>query len=96
MISLKDLKENKTSPEVFSSSKISIDDLEQQLNDAIYGKAKVDKCYVGLGDSLQHLFEYKYNYLQFLENIAYVIKQGKLRKSDPDSYKSKHKPVIKQ
>jgi hypothetical protein len=96
MISLKDLKENKVKiPEsTFDNSKISIEDLEIQINEAKHGKAKVDKTYVGLADGLNHIFEYKYDYAKFLENITYVIKKGKERKSSSDVYKSKHKVII--
>lgn len=97
MISLKDLKENKVKLEesTFDNSKISIEDLEVQINEAKHGKAKVDKTYVGLADGLNHIFEYKYDYAQFLDTITYVIKKGKERKNNNDNvYKSKHKVII--
>ena len=53
------------------------------------------KFRIGLADGLNHIFEYKYDYAQFLDTITYVIKKGKERKNNNDNvYKSKHKVII--
>lgn len=60
-----------------SDSVLSPNDLASQIEEARKGKAKVDSKYVGLGDGLNHLFDYKYNYGEFLSNMSYIIKKGK-------------------
>ena len=97
MSNLRSLKDLKGKHEVLKEvpfGTITIEDLEQQINDAKVGKAKVDKKYVGLGDGLNHLFDYQYDYLEFLSNIKYVIQHGKERKNNGENYKSTHKVII--
>lgn len=56
---------------------LSPEELQIQIEEARKGKAKVDSKYVGLGDGLNHVFEYKYNYGEFLSSMSYIIKKGK-------------------
>lgn len=56
---------------------VTPEQLEQQIEEARKGKAKVDSKYVGNGDGLQHLFEYKYDYPRFLDSMLYIIKKNK-------------------
>ena len=65
---------------------ITVEELEQQIQEAKKGKAKVDSHYVGNASGLNHLFEYEYDYAEFLSNISYVIKQGKERKKENETY----------
>lgn len=59
---------------------LTVDELANQIEEARKGKAKVDSQYVGFElDERGHLFDYKFNYVQFLDDISYVIKQAKLR-----------------
>ena len=63
----------------------NISKLKRDLNlyqEAKKGKAKVDSHYVGNAEGLNHLFEYEYDYAEFLSNISYIIKEGKKRKED--------------
>ena len=92
--SLTDLKAKKEVPTEIPFGTITIEELEQQINEAKTGKAKVDKKYVGLGDGLNHLFEYNYNYAEFLSNIKHAMVKGKERKNNNENYKSKHKVII--
>ena len=52
-------------------------ELADQIEEARKGTARVDSKYVGLGDGLEHLFEYKYDWAKFLKNISHIIKEGK-------------------
>ena len=56
---------------------ITIEDLEKQLAEARKGKAKVDSKYVGNAEGLTHLFEYNLDYVKFLSNVSYIIKESK-------------------
>lgn len=56
---------------------ITIEDLEKQLAEARKGKAKVDSKYVGNAEGLAHLFEYNLDYVKFLSNVSYIIKESK-------------------
>jgi len=56
---------------------ISVQDLEEQIEQARKGKAKVDSKYVGNADRMKHIFEYSFNYPRFLENIVHIIKEKK-------------------
>lgn len=67
---------------------ITIEELEKQIQEAKKGKAKVDGKYVGNASGLNHLFEYKYDYVKFLENITYVIKEGKNRENNNTNTKN--------
>lgn len=94
LVKLTDLKGKKEAEVIVPIGTISIEELETQINEAKTGKAKVDKKYVGLGDGLDHLFEYNYDYVEFLSNIKYVIQNGKKRAQNSETYKSKHKVII--
>jgi len=52
---------------------ITIDELEDMLQEAKKGRAKVDKQYVDYKDKGQ-LFEYKIDFNEFLEDIDYILK----------------------
>ena len=69
--------------------KLSVEELEEQISEAKKGRAKVDKEYVG-NTELEHIFEYKYNYTKFLDNIVKCIKGGKSR----DGYRSEKEIII--
>jgi hypothetical protein len=60
-----------------SEKVLSPDELQLQIDEARKGKAKVDSKYVGNGDGLEHLFDYKYDYPQFLNSVSYIIKKGR-------------------
>jgi len=51
-------------------------ELQEQLEVARKGKAKVDSKYVGNAEGLNHLFEYDYDYSKFLDTMSYIIKKG--------------------
>ena len=73
---------------------LTTEELQQQIEEARKGKAKVDSQYVGFElDERGHLFEYKYDYVRFLENISGIIKNAKQRKSEKpeEVYRSPHK-----
>lgn len=77
-----------------SNRVMSVDELAEQIEEARKGKAKVDSKYVGfdLGEA-GHLYDYKYDYPRFLENMSHIIKQAKQRPRE-DRYKNKHKMII--
>lgn len=77
-----------------SNRVLSVDELSEQIDEARKGKAKVDSKYVGfeLGEA-GHLFEYKYDYVKFLDNMQYIIKQAKSRPRE-NRYKNSHKMII--
>jgi hypothetical protein len=56
---------------------LSPEELQLQIEEARKGKAKVDSKYVGNADGLNHIFEYKYDYSQFLSNMSHIIKNYK-------------------
>lgn len=60
---------------------LTIEDLQNQIEEARKGKAKVDSKYVNY-DERGHLFEYKYDYARFLENYKYIIEQSQKRKKE--------------
>jgi hypothetical protein len=68
-------------------------ELADQIEEARKGTARVDSKYVGLGDGLEHLFEYKYDWAKFLKNISHIIREGKKVNTDThDShFNSTHK-----
>jgi len=80
-----------------SSRVLSTDELAEQIDEARKGKAKVDSQYVGFElDERGHLFNYKFDYPRFLENISHVIKVAKERKeNNPNNvYKNPHRMII--
>lgn len=60
-----------------SDTVLTTEQLQLQIEEARKGKAKVDSKYVGNGDGLDHIFEYKYDYGKFLANMSYIIKKAK-------------------
>lgn len=80
--------------EHISDRVLTVDELQNQIDEARKGKAKVDNEYVNFKlDERGHLFEYKYDYPRFLENMAHVIRQAKTRPRE-DRYKNSHKMII--
>lgn len=67
---------------------ITIEELEKQLNEAKKGKAKVDSKYVGNANGLTHLFEYNLDYVNFLSDISYIIREGKNRENNNENTKN--------
>lgn len=63
------------------------DELAEQIEEARKGKAKVDSKYVGFElDERGHLFDYKFDYSRFLENMSHIIKTAKAnRAANPDN-----------
>lgn len=57
---------------------IDINDLEEMLQEAKKGRAKVDKHYVDY-DTKGQLFDYKINFSTFLEDIDHIFKAQKAR-----------------
>jgi hypothetical protein len=83
--------------EHISDRVLTTDELQQQIDEARKGKAKVDNEYVNFKlDERGHLFEYKYDYPRFLENMSHVIKEAKKRKAEKptDVYHNPHKLII--
>ena len=80
-----------------SNRVLTTEELQQQIEEARKGKAKVDSQYVGFElDERGHLFEYKYDYVGFLENMSHIIKNAKKRKEEKSNevYKSPHRIMI--
>jgi len=75
-----------------SESVLTIDELQQQIEEARKGKAKVDNQYVNYNEA-GHLFDYNFDYARFLENIAYIIKEAKSRPDDK-RYKNRLETII--
>jgi hypothetical protein len=76
---------------------LTTEELQDQIEEARKGKAKVDSKYVGFElDERGHLFDYKYDYVRFLDNMSHIIKQAKERKltKTDDIYKNSHKMII--
>lgn len=64
-----------------SNKVLTVDDLSKQIEEAKKGKAKVDSKYVGFELTERgHLFEYKFDYVKFLDNMSFIIKTAKQRK----------------
>jgi len=76
---------------------LTTDELQEQIEEARKGKAKVDSKYVGFElDERGHLFEYKYDYVRYLDNMSHIIKEAKARKKSKadDLYQNTHKMRI--
>jgi hypothetical protein len=71
---------------------ITVDELSSQIEEARKGKAKVDSKYVGYNEA-GHLFEYKFDYVKFLDNMSHIIKEAKKRPKE-NRYKNSHKMII--
>jgi hypothetical protein len=72
---------------------LTTEELQEQIEEARKGKAKVDSKYVGFElDERGHLFEYKFDYVRYLENISHAIKEAKERKKSKadEVYKNSH------
>ena len=72
---------------------ITVDELTIQIEEAKKGTARVDSKYVNYEEK-GHVFEYELNYPQFLEDITYIIKEGKKRRSSLDRYQNSHQMII--
>lgn len=80
--------------EHISNRVLSVDELSVQIEEARKGKAKVDNEYVDFKlDERGHLFEYKYDYPRFLENMTHIIKGAKSRPRE-NRYKNSHEMII--
>jgi hypothetical protein len=80
-----------------TNSVLTTDELAEQIEEARKGKAKVDSKYVGFElDERGHLFEYKLDYVRYLENMSHIIKQAKERKltKADEVYKNPHPKMI--
>jgi hypothetical protein len=75
-----------------SNRVITVDELSVQIEEARKGKAKVDNKYVGYNEA-GHLFEYKFDYVKFLDNMTHIIKEAKKRPKE-NRYKNSHKMII--
>lgn len=71
---------------------LTVDELADQIEEATKGKAKVDSKYVQYADA-GHLFEYKFDYVRFLQNMSHVIKEAKSRPKE-NRYKNSHEMII--
>jgi len=81
--------------EHLSDRVLTTEELQAQIEEARKGKAKVDNEYVGYEEA-GHLFDYSYNYVRYLDNVAYVLAQAKERKANrkPDVYHNPHRMII--
>ena len=71
---------------------LTVDELSAQIEEARKGKAKVDNEYVGYNEA-GHLFEYGYDYVQFLGNMQHIIQTAKARKAE-ERYQNTHPMII--
>jgi hypothetical protein len=77
-----------------SNRVLTTEELQQQIEEARKGKAKVDSKYVGFElDERGHVFDYKYDYPQFLSNMSHIIKEAKSRPRE-NRYKNTHEMII--
>lgn len=73
---------------------LTVDELAKQIEEARKGTAKVDSKYVGFElDERGHLFDYKFNYPDFLANMSHIIKEAKARPKQ-NRYKNSHPMII--
>jgi len=73
---------------------LTTEELQEQIEEARKGKAKVDSKYVGFElDERGHLFEYKLDYVSFLSDMSYIIKEAKKRPKE-NRYKNTHEMII--
>ena len=75
-----------------SNKVIPVDELSMQIEEARKGKAKVDSKYVGYNEA-GHLFDYKLDYVKFLDNMRHIIEEAKKRPKQ-NRYKNSHKMII--
>ena len=78
-----------------SNRVLTVDELADQIDEARKGKAKVDSQYVNYEEA-GHLFEYKYDYVRFLENVSHILKVAKERKANrkDEVYQNPHRMII--
>jgi DNA gyrase/topoisomerase IV subunit A len=77
-----------------SDKVLTVDELAAQIEEARKGTAKVDSQYVGFElDERGHLFEYKYDYVRFLDNMTHILKEAKTRPKE-NRYKNTHEMII--
>ena len=80
--------------EHISDRVLTTDELQRQIEEARKGKAKVDNEYVNFKlDERGQLFEYKYDYPRFLENMSHIIREAKSRPRE-NRYKNSHQMII--
>ena len=80
--------------EHLSDRVLTTEELSVQIEEARKGKAKVDSQYVGYDDlNRGHLYDYKFDYGQFLSSMSYIIKEAKSRPQD-NRYKNSHEMII--
>jgi hypothetical protein len=73
---------------------LTTEELQEQIEEARKGKAKVDSKYVGFElDERGHLFEYKLDYVSFLSDMSHIIKEAKKRPKE-NRYKNTHEMII--
>jgi hypothetical protein len=75
-----------------SSRVIPVEELADQIDEARKGKAKVDSKYVGY-DEAGHLFDYRYNYVEFLDDMKHIIQEARKRPK-VDRYQNTHEMII--
>lgn len=76
---------------------LTVDELAVQIDEARKGTAKVDSQYVGFVlDERGHLFDYKLNYIEFLDSMKHILLTARERKANKpaDVYKNSHKMII--
>lgn len=76
-----------------SEHALTIEELSEQIDEARKGKARVDSKYVMYNNEGRHLFEYKFDYFQYLDSMQYIIREAKNRKEE-DRYKNTHEMII--
>lgn len=76
-----------------SKNVLTVEHLSTQIEEAKKGKARVDSKYVNYQNDAGHLFDYKFDYISFLQNMEHIIKNGKQRieKKPEQVYKSPHR-----
>lgn len=79
-----------------SNNALTIEELAVQIEEARKGKARVDSKYVGNADGLNHVFDYKHDYVGFVEDMVYVLKEAKRRRAEQpeDVYQNTHEMII--
>ena len=66
---------------------LTVNELEEQLNEAVKGKARVDSKYVDY-KTRGHLYDYKIDYTEFLDDVAHIMREVKKRPED-ERYQSR-------
>ena len=77
-----------------SNRVLTVEELADQIDEARKGTAKVDSQYVGFElDERGHLFNYKLDYVRFLDSMAHILKEAKSRPKG-NRYKNSHEMII--